>query len=53
MIGEKHLHALTHKVSADSKRIEIGASYSFWEFNGDESHRFNEIKTFKGVLTVH
>ena len=34
------------------KKNEIGASFSFWELNGDELHRFNEVKVRKGALKV-
>ena len=34
------------------KKNEIGASFSFWELNGDELQRFNEVKVRKGVLKV-
>ena len=34
------------------KKNEIGVSFSFWELNGDELHRFNEVNVRKGVFKV-
>ena len=31
---------------------EIGASFSFWELDGDELHCLNKVKLRKGVLKV-
>ena len=31
---------------------EIGGSFSFWELNGDELHRLNEVKVRNGALKV-
>ena len=34
------------------KKNEIGAGFIFWELNGDELHRFNEVKVSKGAVKV-
>ena len=34
------------------QKNEIGVSFRFCELNGDELHRFNEVKVRKGALKV-
>ena len=34
------------------KKNEIGASFNFWELNGDELHRFNEVNVREGALKL-